>query len=207
MFCRQCKDEYRPGFTRCADCDVDLVESLAEPASDSDANLQEVWAGDRQDLCVAICAQLRAADIPFKVIQNSVQVVKKLDQSFAIGVAASFCDQAKEIIDIGWGSPDVEADHDDVALPADDDPDLSAEENLADNWDPGNWFPEDATVEVWSENVEKNTWMIESCLRENHIHSRTDALDDGSRKIFVLPDDARRAREIVREVEDASPLK
>jgi hypothetical protein len=49
--------------------------------------------------------------------------------------------------------------------------------------------------------------MIESCLRENHIHSRTDALDDGSRKIFVLPDDARRAREIVREVEDASPLK
>ncbi len=28
MFCPVCKDEFRPGFTRCADCDADLVESL-----------------------------------------------------------------------------------------------------------------------------------------------------------------------------------
>lgn len=27
MFCPECRDEYRPGFTRCATCDVDLVES------------------------------------------------------------------------------------------------------------------------------------------------------------------------------------
>jgi hypothetical protein len=33
MFCPVCRDEYRPGFTRCATCDVDLVESLvASPA-------------------------------------------------------------------------------------------------------------------------------------------------------------------------------
>jgi hypothetical protein len=30
MFCPSCKDEFRPGFTRCATCDVDLVDSLAE---------------------------------------------------------------------------------------------------------------------------------------------------------------------------------
>jgi len=29
MFCPVCRDEYRPGFTRCATCDVDLVESLS----------------------------------------------------------------------------------------------------------------------------------------------------------------------------------
>ena len=28
MFCPVCRDEYRPGFTRCATCDVALVESL-----------------------------------------------------------------------------------------------------------------------------------------------------------------------------------
>ena len=28
MFCPSCRDEYRPGFTRCATCDVDLVDSL-----------------------------------------------------------------------------------------------------------------------------------------------------------------------------------
>lgn len=35
MFCPVCRDEYRRGFTRCATCDVDLVETLdAEPAAD-----------------------------------------------------------------------------------------------------------------------------------------------------------------------------
>ena len=29
MFCPQCKAEYRPGFTHCSDCDVDLVHDSA----------------------------------------------------------------------------------------------------------------------------------------------------------------------------------
>jgi|SRR5277367_2441717 len=29
MFCPNCKAEYREGFTRCSDCDVDLAELLA----------------------------------------------------------------------------------------------------------------------------------------------------------------------------------
>lgn len=32
MFCPVCRDEYRRGFTRCATCDVDLVESLTAVA-------------------------------------------------------------------------------------------------------------------------------------------------------------------------------
>ena len=43
MFCPKCKDEYRPGFTRCAICGVDLVDDLAAvrdaPAADSAASL------------------------------------------------------------------------------------------------------------------------------------------------------------------------
>jgi hypothetical protein len=30
MFCPQCKAEYRPGFTHCTDCDVELVENYVE---------------------------------------------------------------------------------------------------------------------------------------------------------------------------------
>ncbi len=30
MFCPQCKSEYRPGFTRCADCGVELVDRLPD---------------------------------------------------------------------------------------------------------------------------------------------------------------------------------
>ena len=33
MFCPHCKAEYRPGFTICADCEVDLVDALPEPES------------------------------------------------------------------------------------------------------------------------------------------------------------------------------
>jgi hypothetical protein len=33
MFCPECRAEYRPGFTRCPDCDVDLVHELS--ASDT----------------------------------------------------------------------------------------------------------------------------------------------------------------------------
>src|SRR6267154_705648 len=30
MYCPQCKAEYREGFTRCADCDVELVKNYVE---------------------------------------------------------------------------------------------------------------------------------------------------------------------------------
>lgn len=30
MFCPNCKDEFRAGFTRCASCDVDLIEDLSQ---------------------------------------------------------------------------------------------------------------------------------------------------------------------------------
>ena len=32
MFCPQCRTEYRKGFSRCADCDVDLTSELAPEA-------------------------------------------------------------------------------------------------------------------------------------------------------------------------------
>jgi hypothetical protein len=37
MFCPKCKAEYREGFSRCADCDVDLVPELSpdtEPSAE-----------------------------------------------------------------------------------------------------------------------------------------------------------------------------
>jgi len=45
MFCPECKAEYRPGFTHCADCDVDLVQELPVELSGTAKTLQRTWSG------------------------------------------------------------------------------------------------------------------------------------------------------------------
>ena len=91
-----------------------------------------------------------------------------------------------------------------MELPAEDDA-VTAPDLDHNDWDPDNWNPEDATVEVSSESSDEITEMIEASLRENNIYSRTDALEDGSQKVFVMPNDEARAREIVHEIKDATP--
>jgi len=45
MICPVCRDEYRPGFTRCATCNVDLVETLDAAAPVAPAVPREAAAG------------------------------------------------------------------------------------------------------------------------------------------------------------------
>jgi hypothetical protein len=44
-FCPQCRDEYRVGFTTCADCGAALVDALPAPPppADSDSADEEAW--------------------------------------------------------------------------------------------------------------------------------------------------------------------
>jgi hypothetical protein len=207
MFCPHCKAEYRSGFTHCPDCDVDLVENFPElnhgsTTELSDETLKEVWLGDNEGECISICERFREAEIPFKVNQTHRQVFKRLDSNFRIGVPPAFHHRAEEII--AKDSADQEEEQLAMELPAEDDvvtaPDLDHSD-----WDPDNWNPQDATVEVWAESGEETTWMIEASLRENNIYSRTDVLEDGSRKVFVMPNEEARAREIVHEIKDATP--
>jgi hypothetical protein len=212
MFCPECRAEYRAGFTHCSDCDVDLVESLPESDGKPDSNeldpeFKEVWSGDKQDDCVSICSELREAKIPFHVLQGRSQFFKDVDLDFKIGVPAEFFDRAKELIAKDDGSQTGFQDDDEMQkameLPVEDE--VGATENAPRNSRAGKWFPEEATVEVWSEDTLNQTSMIEACLTENSIHSRTDVLENGAQKIFVRPEDEAQAREIVHEVVDGVP--
>ena len=77
MFCPACKTEYRPGFTKCADCGVDLVASLpaGDPAdateagddipTDSEGRIL-LWSGLSAQVGNALCEALDSASIAHK---------------------------------------------------------------------------------------------------------------------------------------------
>ena len=72
------------------------------------------------------------------------------------------------------------------------------------DWDPGNWYWEDATVEIWEGAQVEMGELLAASLGENRIHARV-AETGRSYKLFVLPGDEMRAREIVREVVEGVP--
>ncbi len=77
-------------------------------------------------------------------------------------------------------------------------------EPLRSEWDPGDWYPEDATLEIWEGGQAEMGELLAASLGENQIHSRV-AESRGAFRLFVLAGDGTRAREIVREVVEGVP--
>ena len=68
MFCPDCESEYREGVTRCADCDVPLVEELGEPERPTDdavivplTETRDAW------LVEALVDRLEKANVPYVI--------------------------------------------------------------------------------------------------------------------------------------------
>ena len=222
MFCPQCKAEYRQGFTRCADCDVDLVHELQQESrqgatelgagalDDREAEIQFIWKGNNQAACVSVCRDLLKGDVSYKVAQvpESRDAKMQVNWRYKIGVPKADYQRAKELLGIEGEFTDAcdNVDEEDGAddaelLPPDDSP--PDEEVRNDSYlEP--WYPEDATVEIWSQGGDDISSGIEMALKESLIHCRLD-LHDGVRKVFVMPEDEKRAREIVREIADGVP--
>ena len=64
-FCPKCKYEYRPGFSHCPDCDVDLVDKLPEETEKSRAG--DEWI----DL---VCIETYPLDAPALTAQAALRV-------------------------------------------------------------------------------------------------------------------------------------
>ena len=205
MFCPQCKAEYRSGFTRCADCDVELVDQLAT-APPSPEPYESVWTGEDREGCVFACRTLKTVDIPFTVNQRRNQLWDRgVEEHYEIVVPSQFSSQAKaELAKGDWPFQDEEEQERTIGFPED-----NGGPVVEGSRDFKPWFPEDATVEIYSEstrdNEDQKAWMVEAGLRENLIRSRTEDLEDGLRKVFVMPEDETQAREIVREITEGSP--
>jgi hypothetical protein len=211
MFCPKCKAEYRPGFRHCPDCDVDLVAELPPEGRQGDIGAQRVvWKGESEWACVALCRKLQSAEIPYKVSQTEEYRDTRMGShwDYEIAVLPAEYEKAKELLGTGDQTSEDEGQADqteqaglELPGPA---PVFGTAVEASDS-SAGQSSPEDASVEICSLDAPDAASFLESCFRENQIRWRCDERG-GTHKFFVVPDDESRAREIVREVKDGSPL-
>jgi hypothetical protein len=220
MFCPRCKAEYRSGYRRCADCDVDLVDELPPTQGEESAQTthlndpRTIWIGDSATDCVSECQTLKEAGIPYEVSQLVKDRRQGMQVIWSYELAVSQVDEprAKELLQlpeavVEWSSETTDEDENQALLEYpehfDDDFDLDEARRRRQYLDA--FDPEDACDEIWRVPPGEGS-AIESSLKENYIRMRAEPQPDGSRKLFVLPEDAAIAREIVREIEGDSPF-
>ena len=109
MICPNCGAEYQPGFTRCSDCLVDLVEPGAQPAVSSEPP-EGGPAAPADPVCVYRSTQrgrlplaeslLRSAGIPFVASGEHVQQFTGLDVfgPAELCVSAADADDARAVL-------------------------------------------------------------------------------------------------------------
>ena len=175
-----------------------------------DVRFVSVWQGDDPTECERVKGALETAGIEF-LDQDS----EKFD-SFApfrsklqIWVLTTDREAAKKIVLEEQGRIDprelTPEELDSLALPESDDVDDNEESYPTPDL-PEHWYEDDPVVEVWSGDAETFADTLVACLREVGIASRR--LSEGGRcRLVVRPEQEARAKEIVREVEDASPPK
>src|SRR5215469_11902466 len=164
MFCPQCKAEYRQGFRRCADCDVDLVYALedAPHAPEEDArelsgyeDLRLIWKGHNEQECVALCRELMKADIPYKVAQiPEERQGSRVVWRYELGVSVADYDQAKKLLKFEGAFAETRDSLDDQRLQEDEEDakpllpdDLPPDKEIRNDSYLEPWYPEDATEE------------------------------------------------------------
>lgn len=214
MICPACKAEYRQGFTRCSDCDVDLVTHL--PADVPTNALREedpdtlalLWTGTSLEAQSALCGALEEVDIAYKHEEKDVGIIPGLGQwVYAVFVKQRDLNGAQFVLERVAQHFET-ADHDadsDSGLPEQ----TQAEENDGDFGSvpddiPSDFNPEDATEEVWSGADSEMAETVRVCLRENGIGCVLEEVDE-QHTVLVMPESEQRAKEIVGQIVRGTP--
>jgi hypothetical protein len=217
MFCPECTAEYRPGFTRCSDCGVALVERLEETEVHSNnpqlsGTPELLWTGTDARTRDEIIKALEASKILYHERNDKVGPLRNWpDEVYAIfsracdhRAARTALEQANRrretapeerddgLGDSGSASPEPQA--------AEDDDDSS---DVPPDYVPDDFDPEDATVEVWSGQDATMRENLITFLRNIGIGTATSD-SAGRLRIRVTPASQKRAQEMIRQVIDAS---
>jgi hypothetical protein len=205
MICPNCKSEYRPGFTSCSDCHVELVEKL--PPGDSPTSFAVLWRGEEPIFRDLLIEELDRAGIRYAAIPLDAYLRHSADPinlrigprfGFVVSVATSDLAASQNILEnLLVREPES------VSLPdARDESDQFASGEVQDM--PLHWDRESATLEVWTGNDRRRARFLEASLGEIGIPSRV--LEDNAERLSVLvrPEDATPARELLNQIAEAS---
>src|SRR5260370_10154905 len=208
MICPQCKAEYRRGFTRCTDCDVELVNSLPEAEGSVSKTIPSgplvpLWEGEDIVLHTTLLKELESSGIRYFDQAMGVFPGARRWDPFPIQPMTRFGYQVAVLSsDLGAAKGVLEKLLDevpaDIEIPAQDDA-AAAEPPLvvATETHPA--------VEIWNGNDDRTAQFLTAAMQENEIPIHLENPGEQTR-IYVSASNEKRAREIVREiVEGASP--
>jgi hypothetical protein len=204
-YCPLCDAEYSQSHTRCSVCGVELVseELRGRPLDERQRKerIELVWRGGDPGAVSEVIYTLREAGIRHHVQATNDHLVFELGMprpKYAVRTFASDAARAKELLaDVREASPFVSMEASALAL---------AEESV--DQEPSRkhvWRPAAATVEIWSGEDAALAQLLQDCLQENSIGVRCEGKAPGIIHLRVMPADEETAREIIREVREASP--
>ncbi len=210
MICPQCKCQYIRGVTECADCGVPLVHELEPEQSSSfeDVKIVPVWRGKDAGEFERVQQALESAGILFTAPDSDSSLFVPADPTMEIWVAEADQKKAEKIILeieglVGPGEltpGQIES----LALPESDLPEDDADDAGTDSDLERDWDEDEPVNDVWTGDDEGIADSLIACLREVGIAARK-TQDEAKWNVVVRPAQEKRAKEIVREVVDASP--
>jgi hypothetical protein len=202
-YCPLCDAEYSGSNTRCTVCGVELVpeELRGRPLDEQQRNerIVVVWRGGDPLAVSEVVTRLREAGIRHHVQATHDHLVFELGMprpKYAVRVFASDVSKATELLaDIRESLPFGLS-----FTPVEEEEPLALPERSSQPWNPAA-----ATVEIWNGDDGSLAELLEACLRENRIAVRRAGREPGTLQLFVTPPDETAAREVIREVREATP--
>lgn len=205
MFCPACRTEYRTGFTRCQNCNVDLVAEI--PEKDSPKAFVVLWSGEDPILHDALCEKLAKAGIGYADIPLDVYLRKSSDPynlklgprfGFVVSLARADLTAARAILEELLAREPVDASIPESAERSE--PAATTDASLL----PLHWDPLSATIEIWNGPEQERLQFLMNSLREVGIPTRSSKDKRGHAHLLVRPEDEINARDVVWQVLEAA---
>lgn len=203
-YCPLCDAEYASSYQRCTVCGVELVPEEMRDRPFSHQELKDkiviIWRGGDPAAVSYVVSLLRAAGIRHHVESTHDHFVFELAiprPRYVVRILESDSERARELLTGITDSPFFGA-----KISADFPENAPSPMPFPDR----HWNPAAATVQIWSSDDAAMGKLLEDCLRENYIGFRREGREPGKVRLFVTSTDEARAREILREIREGTPL-